>query len=115
LPYALGEKYPSAGREWSWQYVFPAINRSRSGKFRRHHLAESSLQRSVKIAIRKAGIMRPGGCHTLRHSFATRLLERGYDIRTIQQLLGHKDVNTTMIYTHILKSTRGIESPIDFD
>ena len=118
LPYAIDRKYPSAARTWGWQYVFPAPKRSadpHSGKVRRHHVSETLLQRAVKAAIRSAGISKPGGCHTLRHSFATHLLEKGYDIRTIQQLLGHKDVNTTMIYTHILKSTRGIQSPIDFE
>ncbi|MDH3436764.1 MAG: integron integrase [Betaproteobacteria bacterium] len=117
MPHALSRKYPNAGREWTWQYVFPSRKRSvdpRTAVIRRHHVYETVLQRAVKQAARDAGISKPVSCHTLRHSFATHLLESGYDIRTVQELLGHKEVTTTMIYTHVLnKGGRGVTSPLD--
>ena len=117
LPYALERKYPNATREWAWQYIFPAAKRSidpRGGIARRHHVSKLVLQRGVKAAIRQAGIAKAASCHTFRHSFATHLLETGYDIRTVQELLGHRDVNTTMIYTHVLnRGGRGVRSPVD--
>jgi len=116
LPHALSRKYPNAPSEWGWQYVFPASKPSidpRSGVERRHHLDESSLQKAVKAAVRKAGIHKPASCHSLRHSFATHLLERGMDIRTVQEQMGHKDVRTTQIYTHGLqRGGNAVVSPL---
>jgi len=117
LPFALAQKYPTAPREWLWQYVFPAASHSedpRTGLIRRHHVDEGAMQKAVRHAAQQTDIAKHVTCHTFRHSFATHLLENGYDIRTVQELLGHNDVSTTMIYTHVLnRGGLGVRSPLD--
>ena len=117
LPYALEKKYPNAGREWSWQWVFPSRSVSKdplNGHLGRHHVHENSQQKAVRQAGRLARLTKPVSCHTFRHFFATHLLEAGYDIWTVEHLHGHKDVSTTMIYTHVMKQPGiGVRSPLD--
>jgi integron integrase len=117
LPFALAHKYPQAATSWAWQYVFPSVSVCKdpySSEPVRHHAHPSPVQRAVTLAVRKSGVMKPASCHTFRHCFATHLLESGYDIRTVQELLGHSDVRTTMIYTHVLnRGGRGVASPLD--
>ncbi|MGM0705783.1 MAG: tyrosine-type recombinase/integrase, partial [Bacteroidota bacterium] len=117
LPHALARKYPNAESSWIWQFVFPSRNRSTdpwTGTVRRHHRSDSAVQRAVKSAVAQAGLSKRVSCHTLRHSFATHLIEDGYDIRTVQELLGHNDIRTTQKYVHVLnKGGRGVASPLD--
>src|SRR5206468_12650692 len=117
LPYALERKYRNAARDWRWQYVFPARNLSRdprAGVIRRHHVDEATINKAIKLAVARVGLTKRASSHTFRHSFATHALQRGADIRTIQELLGHNDVSTTMIYTHVLRTGGGgMKSPLD--
>jgi len=117
LPQALGAKYRDASTQWGWQYVFPSTSLCtdpHTGRPTRHHLHEKTVQRAVQLAVQKAALSQPASCHTLRHCFATHLLEAGYDIRTVQELLGHADLNSTMIYTHVMgKGAKGVRSPLD--